>query len=142
MGKYYMKSQKKKESIRWLLQAEKDLDDAKFNLSGSRYNVACFLSQQSAEKILKAYLYEKGKHPVWGHSVSDLVDDCTEYDKDFEKLFSLAGPLDRYYIPTRYPDGLPGGIPSDAFIEEDAKKAIVMAEKIMEFIKSKENFIK
>lgn len=65
-----------------------------------------------------------------------------KYDTDFEKLFSIAGPLDMYYIPTRYPDSLPGGIPSRAFIEEDAKRAIDMAEKIMEFIKSKENFMK
>lgn len=137
-----MKDPRKKESVRWVLQAERDLDDAKYNLSGKRYNVACFLAQQSAEKMLKAYLYEKGKHPVWGHSVIELVDDCTEYDHTFKRLFPLAGQLDRYYIPTRYPDGLPGGIPSDTFIEEDAIKAIDLAEKIMEYVKSKENFIK
>jgi len=29
------------EARRWLLQAEQDLDDAEFNSSGGRYNVAC-----------------------------------------------------------------------------------------------------
>jgi len=43
---------KKSESERWINQALKDLDDAKFNLSGERYNVACFLAQQSAEKVI------------------------------------------------------------------------------------------
>ncbi len=137
-----MKSKKKKESVRWLLQAEKDLDDARYNYKGKRFNIACFLAQQSAEKMLKAYLYEKGEHAVWGHSVADLVDDSLRYDKDFSKLFRMAGPLDAYYIPTRYPDGLPGGIPANAFAEEDAKRAISLAEKVMKFIKGKENFFK
>jgi HEPN domain-containing protein len=138
-----MKKQKRiAGALRWLLQSEQDLDDAKFNLSGSRYNVACFLAQQSAEKILKAYLFRKGAYSVWGHSVADLCDDATKYDMGFEKLFSIAGPLDMYYMPTRYPDSLPEGIPSKAFIEEDARRAIDMAEKIMDFVKSKENFMK
>jgi len=133
---------KHKEAIRWLLQAEQDLDDAAFNLEGQRYNIACFLAQQSAEKMLKAYLYKKGERKVWGHSVADLVDDSKKYDKSFKSLFRIAGPLDMYYIPTRYPDGLPGGIPARVFQEEDARKAIDMSERIMEFIKSKENFLK
>jgi len=50
-----MKS-KKEEAKRWFLQALRDLDDAKFNLSGGRFNVVCFLAQQAAEKALKSYL--------------------------------------------------------------------------------------
>jgi len=142
MEKSYMKKKNKKEALRWILQSEKDLDDAKFNLSGSRYNVACFLAQQSGEKALKAYLYRKSTRSVWGHSVADLCDRAVKYDRSFESLFSVAGPLDMYYIPTRYPDGIPEGIPSNAFMEEDAKHAIEMAEEIADFIKSKENFLK
>jgi HEPN domain-containing protein len=55
-----MKRNKKNEAQRWFLQAQRDLDDAKFNLSGERFNVACFLAQQSAEKAIKAYLIFKG----------------------------------------------------------------------------------
>ncbi|MGM0366680.1 MAG: HEPN domain-containing protein, partial [Actinomycetota bacterium] len=106
---------RQKEAIRWLLQAEQDLDDAQFNLKGQRYNIACFLSQQSAEKMLKAYLFHKGEPQVWGHSVADLVDDAAGHDESLKSLFKIAGPLDMYYIPTRYPDGLPGGIPAKAF---------------------------
>jgi len=39
--------------------------------------------------------------------------------------------------PTRYPDALPGIIPSEAFDKDDAEKAISLAEKIINFIKSK-----
>jgi HEPN domain-containing protein len=125
------------EAKRWLLQALQDFDDAKFNLSGKRYNVACFLAQQSAEKALKAYLFMKGAEEVWGHSALELCKDAKSFDFEFSTLESNASSLDKYYIPTRYPNALPGGIPSQAFDEEDAKRAIFLAEKIIEFIKSK-----
>lgn len=38
------------------------------------------------------------------------------------------------FIPTRYPNGLPGGIPSEAFSEEDAKRALDMAEKVIALV--------
>ena len=137
-----MKRQKVEDALRWVIQSEKDLEAARYNFSGGLYNVACFLAQQSAEKILKAFLIKNGDNTIWGHSVADLVDDCSHIDVSFEELFKIAGPLDKYYIPTRYPDGLPGGIPSNAYIDDDAKMAIKMAEEVISFVKSKENFFK
>jgi len=137
-----MKRQKVEDALRWVIQSEKDLEAARYNFSGGLYNVACFLAQQSAEKILKAFLIKNGDNTIWGHSVADLVDDCSHIDESFEELFRIAGPLDKYYIPTRDPDGLPGCIPSNAYIEDDAKMAIKMAEEIISFVKSKENFFK
>jgi HEPN domain-containing protein len=131
-----MKS-KKEDAKRWFLQALRDLDDAKFNLSGGRFNVACFLAQQSAEKALKAYLFLKGAEEVWGHSVGELCEDAKNFDEDFKEIESASKSLDKYYIPTRYPNALPGGIPSESFDKSDAEKAISLAEKIINFIKSK-----
>jgi HEPN domain-containing protein len=51
------------EGRRWLLQAEQDLDDARYNLEGDRYHLACF-AQQSAEKALKAFFYVRGEETV------------------------------------------------------------------------------
>jgi HEPN domain-containing protein len=135
-----MKRQKVKDALRWVVQSEKDLDAAKYNYDGKLFNIACFLAQQSAEKILKAFLIKHGDNTIWGHSVADLVDDCSHIDSNFEELFRIAGSLDKYYIPTRYPDGLPGGIPSNAYIDEDARMALKMAEEVISFVKSKENF--
>ncbi|MFH1768863.1 MAG: HEPN domain-containing protein, partial [Candidatus Omnitrophota bacterium] len=90
-----------------------------------------------AEKALKAYLYAQGSEIVWGHSVAELCADAEAFDKSFEQLRNKTGSLDRYYIPTRYPNGLPGGIPADAYQEEDAVKAISMAEEVIEFIRNK-----
>lgn len=121
---------------RWLNQAQQDLNDARFNLSGQRYNVACFLAQQAAEKALKSYLLRKGAEDVWGHSIKELCDDAMEFDEQFTQISKIAASLDKYYIPTRYPDALPGGIPSEAFDEDDARKAISLAQKIIDFIKA------
>jgi len=128
------------EGRRWLLQGEQDLNDAEFNLSGKRYNVACFLAQQSAEKALKAYLFSKGAEEVWGHSVAELCKDAQTFDPEFNELELKAGSLDKYYIPTRYPNALPGGIPSKAFDENDARSAIRLAKEVVDFVRSRGNF--
>lgn len=130
-----MKPDPREEARRWLRQAEKDLDDARFVLSGRRYNLACFLAQQAAEKAVKGLLYALGAEDVWGHSVAELCRDAASLAPDFEPLVSQGAVLDKYYIPTRYPDSLPGGIPAEAFEEEDADRAIRLAEHIIAAVK-------
>jgi len=54
--------------------------------------------------------------------------------------FNDAEKLDRYYIPTRYPNGLPGGIPSRVFDDpKEALDASNIARDIINFIKNKFN---
>jgi HEPN domain-containing protein len=121
------------EGMRWLLQATQDLDDANYNLKGKRYHLACFLSQQAGEKALKAFLYSKGEEMVLGHSVARLLKSAIGHDLDPEAIKGTAG-LDKYYIPTRYPNGLPGGVPYEAFDEGDALKAIGLASRIVDHV--------
>ncbi len=121
----------KKEFRRWFEQASRDLDDARFLREGGRHHLACFLSQQAAEKALKAFLHWKGHEVVWGHSVAELLQDCGGENPDFLLLRPKGSLLDRFYIPTRYPNGLPGGIPSEAFLPEDSEAAIEAASEIL-----------
>jgi len=123
-----MRREHRDEALRWLRQAERDLDDAKFCTDGGRYNVACFLSQQAAEKALKAYLISIGEDP-WGHSVAELAERAAESLPGFAEAKRDVVGLDKYYIPTRYPNGLPGGIPSDVFSADDAERATALAER-------------
>lgn len=127
----------KREAERWLTQAKRDLDDANFAKRGKRYNLACFLYQQAAEKALKAYLYSKELEEIWGHSVAELCDEARKYNRGVSVLMRDAASLDKFYIPTRYPNGLPGGIPSDVFQEKDAKDARSSSSKIIRFVESK-----
>ncbi len=125
------------ESGRWFLQANHDLDDARYMLEGKRFNVACFLAQQAAEKFLKAFLYASQAEDLWGHSVADLCQKASTFDKEFSKHCRRWAVLDKYYIPTRYPNGLPGGIPSEAFDKNDAQRAISITEDVALVIKKK-----
>ncbi|MEW5866369.1 MAG: HEPN domain-containing protein [Bacillota bacterium] len=132
-----MRRDASEEARRWVLQAQRDLDDARYASDGGRFNLACFLAQQAAEKALKGFLYSEGAETVWGHSVAELCLDAAEIDVDFKKLIGVAGPLDKYYIPTRYPNGLPGGIPADAYTEGDAQMALSMAQQVLDFIQAR-----
>ena len=132
-----MRPDPRAEGLRWLRQAEHDLSDAEYNLAGCRYNLACFLCQQAAEKALKAFLYARGAEQVYGHSVADLAESCVALDEDFRALRIRAAPLDHYYVPTRYPNSLPGGIPAEAFDEGDARRALELAGNVIGAVRSK-----
>jgi HEPN domain-containing protein len=122
------------EAARWLEQARRDLDDARFAASGARWNLACFLSQQAAEKALKAFLYARGAEAVWGHSVAELCQEAAAQDAAFGALRVEAAALDQYYIPTRYPNGLPGGIPADAYVRTDAERALGLCAAVIDLV--------
>lgn len=117
-----MKRRYKEESLRWLTQAKDEFEDAEELRNRKRFYLALFHFQQATEKAFKAYLYSKVKSAevFRTHSVDELAKMAIETDSDFKAVAS-AKKLDRYYIPTRYPNGLPGGIPSRYF--DDPKEA-------------------
>jgi HEPN domain-containing protein len=125
------------EGARWLRQAEQDIKDAEFNRAGERYNVACFLCQQAAEKAVKAYLYHRGAEDVWGHSLTDLCEDAKLFEMFFDTVKSEARQLDKYYEITRYPSYLPGGISSEAFDDIDAERALFLGNIVVDFVKER-----
>lgn len=122
------------EARRWLAQARADLADAEYNRDGARHNLACFLAHQSAEKALKALLFLDPESDPWGHSVRELCLDAAAAHHAFGALAARVAPLDQFYIPTRYPNGLPGGIPSEAYGIEDAARAIDLARQVLDAV--------
>jgi HEPN domain-containing protein len=125
------------EGARWLRQAEKDLEDAEFLREGDRFNLACFLGQQAAEKAVKAFLYHRGAEDVWGHSLIDLCEDAKLFDMMFDVVKDDARQLDKYFEITRYPSFLPGGISSEAFDRIDADRAIYLAQEVLGFVRER-----
>jgi HEPN domain-containing protein len=124
------------ESLRWLRQADLDLDAAR-TLAERIPSLACFHAQQSAEKALKAILYASGERHVLGHSLGELGTSVAEHSPAFERLRSDVTKLDRYYVPTRYPNGLPpGSEPSAAFDADDAAGAISSAAEAVAYARS------
>lgn len=115
------------EGQRWLRQAEVDLGWARHLAAAGAYHLACFLSQQVTEKALKAYLYAQGEEIVLGHSVERLCAAAAAYEQGFRTSARSWSMLDGYYIPTRYPNGLPDGIPADVYTESAAQEAVRLA---------------
>ena len=121
-------------SLDWLRQAEEDLKHAKYSLDVGDYEWACFASQQSAEKAVKALHLYLGQE-VWGHVVAKLL---KELPIDVpEDLIDKARVLDAYYIPTRYPNAFPEGALFEHFGKLQAQEAIKYAGEILEFVCSK-----
>jgi HEPN domain-containing protein len=118
----------------WLLQAERDLEQAKASQAEGRHEWACFAAQQSAEKAVKALHLYLGQE-AWGHVVAKLL---LELPIDFsENLVDKAKVLDNFYVPTRYANGHPEGPPFEHYGKLQSEDAIGYAGEILEFVHSK-----
>ena len=115
------------EAERWLRQAGSDLAFAELGAREGFPAQACFTSQQAAEKALKAILYLSGARFVPGHSLVELLARAAAGTDSLLHLRDSACQLDQYYIPARYPNGLPGGIPAEVFTDAQAEDAVVRA---------------
>ncbi len=120
------------EAARWLAQAQDDLVTAERLAEIGIHYASCFFAQQAAEKGIKGVLIARGATYVRGHSVSDLCTELGTADADFVSLADELAPLDLYYIPTRYPNGLAGGVASRVFNSEDSARALRLARRAIE----------
>jgi len=123
------------EGQRWLAQAVEDLRWTKYLAEGGGWHLACFLAQQVTEKALKAFLYAQGEEIVIGHSVARLCAAAAGYLPEFADKARRWSLLDGYYIPTRYPNGLPDGIPAMVYTQDAAIGAVALAEEAVEWVR-------
>lgn len=125
------------EAQRWFRQAQADLEVVRTLRTGGHYAAACFHSQQAAEKALKAVLYSQGNRVVVGHSVRELARQCQAHDPAFTGVMGEAALLDQFYIPTRYPNGLPSpAVPSETYSAAQAETAQEAAEQVLEVVRT------
>lgn len=126
------------EGQRWLTEAEEELETARWDLQGRRYSAACFWSQQAAEKALKAFLFHRGRRTVLAHSIAELAGECIAQEQAFPEFAVKGMLLDRYYVPTRYPNSLPfPAVPARAFSQQEAEDAVVAAETIVTAVRER-----
>ncbi|WP_018112046.1 HEPN domain-containing protein [Thermus igniterrae] len=117
------------EGKRWLLQGEGVL------LEAGKYAQAAFLAQQAGEKALKGLWVTLGLDP-WGHSLARFIRKLPgEVGARLFPLLPVALALDKLYIPTRYPDALPGLTPKEAYTREEAAEARTLLEAIQEVLR-------
>ena len=118
---------------RWLAFADEDLQVAELTFRSSLWNQVCFHSHQCAEKSLKALIAERGGNPPKTHRLTDLLTllEVPALDELAHELRSLEG----FYIPTRYPDALPGTLPEALPGEQEAQEALTAARRVSDVIR-------
>lgn len=116
-------------SQEWIAKAEEDELSVNAILSGGGHaSTACFLSQQMAEKSLKAALafYAKPLRKV--HDLLQLETELLQVLPEIKSLHDQLNLLNRYYIETRYPGDYP------EFTITEAEQAFASAKAVKRFV--------
>jgi len=118
----------------WLDEAADDYEAARLLYAAGKYSKACFFSHQACEKAVKALMIRRlGRYdPV--HSVAELLRRLRPAVSVPEDLVRKGELLDRYYVPTRYPNAWPAGAPHRHYVREDAEEALRLAEEVLRFV--------
>ncbi len=92
--------------LQWIRYARIDLNVAKASLeiSSNYKHAAAFHAQQSAEKIVKAYLTFKKVRTPKTHDMEFLLKEISKIDILLAKKLSKAETLTIYAVTYRYPD--------------------------------------
>ncbi|MBI4157761.1 HEPN domain-containing protein [Candidatus Woesebacteria bacterium] len=123
----------KKKALFWVKKAKDDLLWTEANIKEKIYFGACFTSQQTVEKALKAYLVYKGESVKKIHDLGALLEICAKFDASFSDYREKVLPLVDYYTQARYPEV---GDFVD-YTEPKAKEAYLVASEILEFVETK-----
>jgi len=120
----------------WLDRAAEDLEVARLALREGHTAHACFLSQQCIEKSLKAFLIDRDNSYPRTHKLVDLLSNCRSISNEFADFESDCIVIDQYYIPARYPDGIPGMAPGGFPSQDEAQEALSAAERVFGYVAS------
>jgi len=119
----------------WLKQAEWDLQAAEDSAAKGHHEWAAFQAQQCAEKAVKA-LVQSLHGAVRGHGIAEILRQLPAGLKVPPAILGGAMELDRAYIPSRYPNSFPSGIPRDYYDEHTSRELVGYARQILEFCRS------
>jgi len=89
----------------WFEKAEKDMVMARraMDPEGPIPEMACYHSQQCAEKYLKGYLVSQKLDFLYVHDLVYLTQRCMEGKQEFTELEQAARILSKYGAGVRYP---------------------------------------
>ncbi len=121
---------------RWFNQALHTHDSAQRDYEHSDFDWACFKFQQAAEFALKAFLRGAGKLGA-GHSLLKLIEEIETLGIDVLEIKKCSLTLEKFYIPTRYPDAYPEGSPYEFYDAEEAERALNCSSRIIEFVRKR-----
>ena len=117
----------------WVRYAQTDYDCARKMAEmfhPTPIEIICYHCQQSAEKILKAYVIAKENTLTKTHDLNILLEQCKQYSPEFDKYAKACITLTAYAVVTRYP-------PQKEITEQHMKSALKDTREILEFTLSK-----
>lgn len=119
----------------WLLQADRDLKQARLSAAEGLHEWSCFAAQRAAEKAAKAIHLMHGQEMV-GPAVTRLLKAAAVPVS--EQLLEKARVLDLYLydIPARYPNAHSEGVPFEFFGAGQSEEAVRYASEIVQFARS------
>jgi HEPN domain-containing protein len=122
----------RKDVERLILQARRDLENARKNIGIRAYEVAAFLSHQGVEKYLKgAWIQKKRARPPATHYLRELGAGL----RIPERLMAHLLYLNPDYTVARYPDAA-NGIPYELYDKDTAKAKVKAAEEVARWVES------
>jgi len=68
--------------------------------------------------------------------LQELLDRLRPAHPVLDQARDIGRLLDQYYVPTRYPNALPGGVPHRAFTEAQAREALAGCERILDAVRA------
>ena len=89
--------------------------------------ICCYLTQQSAEKLLKGFLVENGTEPPKIHDLLALNTLCEGLNSNFNLLANDLADINTYSVKPRYPQI------TDKITEEDVRQAIKSLNSVIDF---------
>lgn len=113
-------------------EAQAELAAARSLYETRHWAWCCFTCQQVAHKALRA-LCERFRTPQTGHNLNLLVQAVVEHVAVPDSVRRGCARLNRYDVPTRYPNAFDRGVPAEPFFEEDARLALEDAEEVVHF---------
>lgn len=120
------------EAQAWWELARQDAETAKIVLEAGSFYMTAFLSQQCAEKGLKAvWIAQKRKLAPKTHNLMDLAEElgiAMEFDSQLKRL-------NPQYVAPRYPDAA-NGVPYRNYNREIAQALLNDAQEIMSWCQS------
>jgi len=117
----------------WVKFAQMDYDHAVKTVETHHpipIEIVCYHCQQSAEKILKAFIILKDGSLIKTHDLDILLEQCKKYSPDFDTFTSACEKLSTYAAQTRYPSDI-------ELTETEMRQAIKDTSLILDFTKSK-----
>ena len=116
----------------WINKAEGDWRTAKWEsevIDTPNWDAVCFHAQQAVEKYLKALLQQENILFSKTHDLSQLLRPLLPLYSDLETLSDDLEWLTTFAVEIRYP--------GESAIEEDAKQAVVMMERVIALIRQR-----